>query len=95
MKKLLLLCTTLALACGLLIGGLGSALAEETQNQYSRGLFGTVDNASIDADGNGTIVLSDLKPASDNTATVEIKVTEMTGRRERERERTYWRHIFD
>ena len=26
---------------------------------------------------------------------VEIKVTEMTGRRERERERTYWRYVFD
>ena len=75
MKKILLLCTTLALACGLLLGGLGSALAEETQNHYSRGLFGTVDDVSIDADGNGTIVLSNLKPASDNTATLEIEVT--------------------
>lgn len=26
---------------------------------------------------------------------VEIEITEMTGRRERERERTYWRHKFE
>jgi nitroimidazol reductase NimA-like FMN-containing flavoprotein (pyridoxamine 5'-phosphate oxidase superfamily) len=26
---------------------------------------------------------------------VEIEITEMTGRRERERERTYWRYTFD
>ena len=75
MKKMLLLATTLALACGLLLGGLGSAMAEETQNEYCRGLFGTVDNVSIDEDGNGTIVLSSVKPASDNAATVEITVT--------------------
>lgn len=78
MKKLLLLATTLALACGLILGGLGSAMAEETQNQLSRGLFGTVDNVSIDGDGNGTIVLSNVKPASGNVSELEITVTENT-----------------
>jgi hypothetical protein len=78
MKKMLLMATTLALACGVILGGLGSALAEETQSQYCRGLFGTVDNVTIDNDGNGTIVLSNVKPTSDNAATVEIKVNENT-----------------
>jgi nitroimidazol reductase NimA-like FMN-containing flavoprotein (pyridoxamine 5'-phosphate oxidase superfamily) len=30
-----------------------------------------------------------------NCCAVEIEITEMTGRRERERERTYWRYSFD
>ncbi len=33
--------------------------------------------------------------ATANCCAVEIKITEMTGRRERERERIYWRHYFD
>jgi nitroimidazol reductase NimA-like FMN-containing flavoprotein (pyridoxamine 5'-phosphate oxidase superfamily) len=30
-----------------------------------------------------------------NCCAVEIEISEMTGRRERERERTYWRYSFD
>jgi nitroimidazol reductase NimA-like FMN-containing flavoprotein (pyridoxamine 5'-phosphate oxidase superfamily) len=33
--------------------------------------------------------------ATANCCAVEIRITEMTGRRERERERTYWRYNFD
>lgn len=80
MKKMLLLATTLALACGLILGGMGGVLAEENQNQNCRGLFGTVENVSIGEDGSGTIVLSNVNPLSafDNASTVEITVTENT-----------------
>jgi nitroimidazol reductase NimA-like FMN-containing flavoprotein (pyridoxamine 5'-phosphate oxidase superfamily) len=33
--------------------------------------------------------------AAANCCAVEIRISEMTGRREREGERTYWRHSFD
>jgi hypothetical protein len=90
MKKILLLATTLALACGLVVGGAGSALAVEdgqnqgvsdnqSQNEYHRGLFGTVDNITIAEDGTGTISLINVKPVSNSEdGAAEIAVTENT-----------------
>ena len=80
MKKILLAATTLALACGLMLGSAGSVLAVEggqsqTQNEYCRGLFGTVDNITIAEDGAGTIELTNVKPidsAADGTANVTV-----------------------
>ncbi len=77
MKRILLLATTLALACGLMLGSVGSVLAGENQNQEGRGLFGTVDNVTI-VDGTGTITLTNVKPATADNASVEIQVTENT-----------------
>ena len=78
MKKILLLATTLALACGLTLGSMSSVLA--VANSGGRGLFGTVDNVTISDDGTGTITLTNVKPAAaaDNAATIEINVTDNT-----------------
>ena len=78
MKKVLLLGTALALACGLMLGSIGSVLA--VANSGGRGLFGTVDNVSISDDGTGTITLTNVKPAAtaDNATTIEINVTDNT-----------------
>ena len=79
MKRILLLATTLALACGLMLGSVGSVLAGENQNEGCRGLFGTVDadKVTIDDNGTGTITLTNVKPL-EAAATVEIAVTENT-----------------
>src|SRR4030042_5846342 len=86
MKKILLAATTLALACGLMLGSAGSVLAVEegqsqsqTQNEYCRGLFGTLDNITIAEDGAGNIEITNVKPI-DSTAdgTANITVTENT-----------------
>jgi ABC-type cobalamin transport system ATPase subunit len=86
MKKILLVATTLALACGLMLGT-GSVLAadegqnqSQIQNEYCRGLFGTVDEIVLNSDNVPvTIKLTNVKPA-DSTAdgTADVAVTENT-----------------
>ena len=78
MKKILLLGTAMALACGLMLGSMSSVLA--VVNSGGRGLFGTVDNVTISDDGTGTITLTNVKPAdaADDAATIEINVTDNT-----------------
>jgi hypothetical protein len=85
MKKILLAATTLALACGLMLGSAGSVLAVEegpsqNQNEYCRGLFGTVDEIVLNSDNVPvTIKLTNVKPI-DSTAdgTADLTVTENT-----------------
>lgn len=80
MKRIMLIITTLALACGLMLGTTGSAIASTTQAGEGRGLFGTVDSVDINEDGTGVITLSDVKPlsATENATEVEIAVTDNT-----------------
>jgi hypothetical protein len=80
MKKIILVITTLALACGLMLGTTGSAMASTTQNGEGRGLFGTVESVDISDNGTGVITLSNVKPlsATENATTVEIAVTDNT-----------------
>lgn len=80
MKKIVMVLTALALACGLMLGTMGSAMASTTQNGEGRGLFGTVVGVDISDDGTGVITLSNVKPlsATENATTVEIKVTDNT-----------------
>ncbi|MBM4445404.1 MAG: hypothetical protein FJ020_08935 [Chloroflexi bacterium] len=85
MKKILLVATTLALACGLMLGT-GSVLAAEggqqsqIQTEACRGLFGTVDEFVLNSDNVPvTIKLSNVKPV-DSTAdgSAGITLTENT-----------------
>ncbi len=80
MKKIILVITTLALACGLMLGTMGMAMASTTQNGEGRGLFGTVEAVDISDNGTGVITLSNVKPlsATEDATTVEIAVTEAT-----------------
>jgi hypothetical protein len=80
MKKIILVITTLALACGLMLGTMGMAMASTTQSGEGRGLFGTVEAVDISDNGTGVIALSNVKPlsAAENTTTVEIAVTDNT-----------------
>jgi hypothetical protein len=86
MKKILLVATTLALACGLMLGT-GSVLAADEgqnqgqiQNEYCRGLFGTVDEIVLNSDNVPvTIKLTNVKPAESTAdGTADIAVTENT-----------------
>jgi hypothetical protein len=80
MKIIILVITTLALACGLMVGTMGSAMASTAQAGEGRGLFGTVESVDINDDGTGVITLSEVKPlsATENATTVEIAVTDNT-----------------
>jgi hypothetical protein len=80
MKKIILVITTLALACGLMLGTMGTAMASTTQKGEGRGLFGTVETVDISDNGTGIITLSNVKPlsATENATTVEIEVTATT-----------------
>ena len=80
MKKVILVLTTLALACGLMLGTMGSAMASTTQAGEGRGLFGTVESVDISDNGTGVITLSNVKPVSttENATTMEIAVTGTT-----------------
>jgi hypothetical protein len=82
MKRIILVITTLALACGLMLGTMGSAMASTTEGGEGRGLFGTVEGVAIgdNATGTGVITLSNVKPSStaEGAATVEIAVTDNT-----------------
>jgi hypothetical protein len=79
-KKIILVISTLALACGLVLGTMGTAAASTTQNGEGRGLFGTVKSVDISADGVGTITLSNVKQsgATENATTMGIAVTGTT-----------------
>ena len=65
MKRIILVITTLALACGLMLGSIGSVMASTTQSGEGRGLFGTVESVDIsdNATGTGVITLSNVKPS--------------------------------
>jgi hypothetical protein len=76
MKRIILVVTALALACGLMLGTMGTAMASTTQSGEGRGLFGTVTGVDISDDGTGVITLSNVKP--ENATTVEIVVTGTT-----------------
>ncbi len=86
MKRMLLVATTLALACGLMLGTGNVLAADEGQNQgqiqneYCRGLFGTVDEIVLNSDNIPvTIKLINVKPLTDtNGGTANITVTENT-----------------
>ena len=80
MTRIILVITTLALACGLMLGTMGMAMASTTQSGEGRGLFGTVTGVDISDDGTGVITLSGVKPlsATENATTVEIAVTGAT-----------------
>ena len=80
MKKVILVLTTLALACGLMLGTMGSAMASTTQTGQGRGLFGTVESVDISDNGTGIITLSNVKPlgATEDATTVKVTVTENT-----------------
>ncbi len=80
MKRIILLVTTLALACGLVLGTAGGAMASTAQSGEGRGLFGTVESANIDDSGTGSVTLGSLKSASaaDNGTTVVVTVTAAT-----------------
>jgi hypothetical protein len=80
MKKIILVITTLALACGLMLGTIGMAMASTTQSGEGRGLFGTVEAVDISDNGTGAITLSNVKPlsATENATTAEIAVTDNT-----------------
>lgn len=80
MKKIILVITTLVLACGLLLGITGSAMASTTQAGEGRGLFGTVESVDISEDGSGLITLSNVKPlsATEDATTADIEVTNNT-----------------
>lgn len=60
MKRFLVVIAALTLAASLLIGGMGSTLAEE-DSQECRGLFGTVVSVDLDDQGVGTINLENVK----------------------------------
>jgi len=79
-KRIILLVTTVALACGLTLGIAGGAMASTSQSGEGRGLFGTVESVAIDEDGAGSVTLSSVKSAnaSDNGTTLEVKVTAAT-----------------
>ena len=64
MKKILLVITTLALACGLMLGSVGSVFAQDgpQNNPECRGLFGKVESVDIGGDGGGVIGLKDAEP---------------------------------
>ena len=53
MKRIILWVTTLALACGLMLGTVGGAMASTAQSGEGRGLFGTVESVDISDDGGG------------------------------------------
>jgi hypothetical protein len=76
MKRIMLVITTLALACGLMLGTMGAAMASTTQSSEGRGLFGTVTGVDIGDDGTGVITLSNVKP--ENNPTAEVAVTGST-----------------
>lgn len=80
MKRIILLVTTLALACGLMLGTAGGAMASTTQSGEGRGLFGTVESVDIDDSGAGSVTLSSVRSASaaDNGTTMEVAVTATT-----------------
>ena len=80
MKRIILVVTALALACGLMLGTMGTAMASTTQSGEGRGLFGTATGVDINDDGLGVITLSNVKPlsATENATTVEIAVTGTT-----------------
>ena len=58
-QRIVLVITTLVLACGLMLGTMGTAMADESTE--CRGLFATVDNVTIDENGLGTIGLVNVK----------------------------------
>jgi hypothetical protein len=58
-QRIVLVITTLVLACGLMLGSMGIAMADESAE--CRGLFATVDNVTIDENGFGTIGLVNVK----------------------------------
>ena len=58
-QRILLVVATLVLACGLMLGTMGVALADESAE--CRGLFATVDGVTIDENGFGTIDLVNVK----------------------------------
>lgn len=68
MRKFLLVITTLVLTCVLVLGSAGIASGQETSE--SRGLFGKVEDISVDSDGNGTLVL-----AGGETVTLAVATT--------------------
>lgn len=80
MKRIILLVTTLALACGLVLGSAGGAMASTPSSGEGRGLFGTVESVDIDDSGAGSITLSSVKSANaaDNGTTLEVEVTAAT-----------------
>jgi hypothetical protein len=80
MKRIILVITTLALACGLMLGSIGSVMASTTQSGEGRGLFGTVEGVDISDNGTGVITLSNVKPqsATEDATTVEVAVTSST-----------------
>jgi hypothetical protein len=80
MKRIILVITTLALACGLMLGTMGTAMASTTQSGEGRGLFGTVAGVDISDNGTGVITLSNVKPqsAAEDATTVEVAVTSST-----------------
>ncbi len=80
MKRIIFLATTLALACGLMLGTAGGAMASTAQGGEGRGLFGTVESANIDDSGAGSVTLSSVKQAGvgDNLTSLEIEVTATT-----------------
>lgn len=80
MKKIVFAIATLALACGLMLGTMGTSMASTTQAGQGRGLFGTVEVVNISDNGTGTITLGNVKPlsAAENATTVDIAVTEST-----------------
>jgi hypothetical protein len=80
MKKIIMVITTLALACGLMLGTMGTAAASTTQSGEGRGMFGTVESVDISADGTGTITLGNVKQAgaAENVTTMDVTVTGTT-----------------
>jgi len=82
MKRIILVITTLALACGLMLGSIGSVMASTTQSGEGRGLFGTVVDVAIgdNATGTGVITLRNVKPSNtaEGATTVEVAVTDNT-----------------
>ncbi|MDM7999852.1 MAG: hypothetical protein QUS33_07610 [Dehalococcoidia bacterium] len=80
MKKTIIAIATLVLACGLMLGTMGMAMASTPQAGEGRGLFGTVEGVNISDNGTGVITLSNVKPLSstENATTVEIAVTGAT-----------------
>lgn len=72
MKRIILVITTLALACGLMLGSIGSAMASTTQSGEGRGLFGTVTGVDISDNGTGVITLGNVKPQDATIAEVAV-----------------------
>jgi hypothetical protein len=79
-KKIILVVTTLALACGLMLGTMGTATASTSQGGQGRGVFGTVESVDISDDGTGTITVSNVKPSgvTENATTLVVETTEDT-----------------